>query len=91
MNDQFAIYLVAEEPVVVVTGSHTWCDGGELCAGRNTVLYNVYTISMVCTFKQYMIVCVNTGIIIITLCCVGQVGLSNCFVCPSITCQLCGT
>lgn len=36
MNEQFAIDLVAEEPVVVITGNHTWCDGGELHAGSNT-------------------------------------------------------
>lgn len=28
INEQFAIDLVAEEPVVVVKGGHTWCDGG---------------------------------------------------------------
>ena len=28
VNRQFAIDLVAEEPVVVVAGSHTFCDGG---------------------------------------------------------------
>ena len=30
VNEQFAINLVAEEPVVVVKGRHTWCDGGWL-------------------------------------------------------------
>ena len=29
MNPRFAINLVAEEPVVVIDGSHTYCDGGE--------------------------------------------------------------
>ena len=28
VNEQFAINLVAEEPPVVVKGTHTWCDGG---------------------------------------------------------------
>ena len=28
INNQFAIDLVAEEPVVVIAGSHTHCDGG---------------------------------------------------------------
>ena len=28
MNDQFAINLLAEEPVVVINDTHTWCDGG---------------------------------------------------------------
>lgn len=28
INKQFAIYLVAEEPVIVINGSHTHCDGG---------------------------------------------------------------
>ena len=30
MNDQFAINLLAEEPVVVINDTHTWCDGGIL-------------------------------------------------------------
>ena len=30
MNDQFAINLLAEEPVVVINDTHTWCDGGVL-------------------------------------------------------------
>lgn len=29
VNPRFAINLVAEEPVVVIDGSHTYCDGGE--------------------------------------------------------------
>ena len=43
INEQFAINLVAEEPVVVIQGRHTWCDGGwlakmqTLCDG--TVLF----------------------------------------------------
>ena len=28
VNQQFAIDLVAEEPVMVIEGSHTFCDGG---------------------------------------------------------------
>ena len=28
VNEQFAIDLVAAEPVVVVKGNHTFCDGG---------------------------------------------------------------
>ena len=30
VNPRFAINLVAEEPVVVIDGNHTYCDGGEL-------------------------------------------------------------
>ena len=30
VNPRFAINLVAEEPVVIIDGNHTYCDGGQL-------------------------------------------------------------
>ena len=41
MNEQFAIDLVAEEPVVVVKGNHTWCDGGRGALGHPKVYINL--------------------------------------------------
>ena len=41
MNEQFAINLVAEEPVVVVKSNHTWCDGGKGALGHPKVYINL--------------------------------------------------
>ena len=40
INDQFAIDLVAEEPVVVIKGNHTFCDGGK-ALGHPRVFINL--------------------------------------------------
>ena len=41
VNEQFAISLLAEEPVVVMKGSHTWCDGGGGALGHPKVYINL--------------------------------------------------
>ena len=41
VNEQFAIDLVAEEPVVVVENNHTWCDGGRGALGHPKVYINL--------------------------------------------------
>ena len=41
VNEQFAIDLVAEEPVVVVKGNHVWCDGGRGALGHPKVYINL--------------------------------------------------
>lgn len=41
VNEQFAINLVAEEPVVVVKSNHTWCDGGRGALGHPKVYINL--------------------------------------------------
>ena len=41
MNDQFAINLLAEEPVVVINDTHTWCDGGGDALGHPKVYINL--------------------------------------------------
>ena len=41
VNEQFAIDLVAEEPVVVVKSNHTWCDGGRGALGHPKVYINL--------------------------------------------------
>ncbi len=41
VNERFAIDLLAEEPVVVVRGNHTWCDGGRGALGHPKVYINL--------------------------------------------------
>lgn len=41
INQQFAIDLLAEEPVVVIRGTHTWCDGGRASLGHPKVYINL--------------------------------------------------
>lgn len=41
VNEQFAITMLAQEPVVVVKGSHTWCDGGRGALGHPRVYINL--------------------------------------------------
>ena len=41
VNEQFAIDLVAEEPVVVVKNNHTWCDGERGALGHPKVYINL--------------------------------------------------
>lgn len=41
VNEQFAIDLLAEEPVVLVRGGHTWCDGGRGALGHPKVYINL--------------------------------------------------
>lgn len=41
VNEQFAISLLAEEPVAVVKGSHTWCDGGRGALGHPKIYINL--------------------------------------------------
>ncbi len=41
VNEQFAINLLAEEPVVVIKGTHTWCDGGKGALGHPKVYINL--------------------------------------------------
>lgn len=40
MNEQFAIDLLAEEPVTVIKGNHTFCDGGQ-ALGHPRVFINL--------------------------------------------------
>ncbi len=41
VNEQFAIDLVAEEPVACVNGTHVWCDGGRGALGHPRVYINL--------------------------------------------------
>uniref|UniRef100_UPI00358EFBB8 NADH dehydrogenase [ubiquinone] iron-sulfur protein 6, mitochondrial n=1 Tax=Myxine glutinosa TaxID=7769 RepID=UPI00358EFBB8 len=41
VNEQFAINLVAEEPVQEVEGRTTWCDGGNGALGHPRVYLNL--------------------------------------------------
>ena len=41
VNEQFAISLLAEEPVVSVEGTHVWCDGGRGALGHPKVYINL--------------------------------------------------
>ena len=41
VNDQFAIDLVAEEPIALVHDNHIWCNGGGLALGHPKVYINL--------------------------------------------------
>lgn len=41
VNEDFAISLVAEEPVILVGAGHTWCDGGRGPLGHPRVYINL--------------------------------------------------
>ncbi len=41
VNEQFAIDLLSEEPVVCVKGTNTWCDGEKGALGHPKVYINL--------------------------------------------------
>ena len=60
VNPRFAINLVAEEPVVVIDGNHTYCDGGELrvlCGVMYVLPVNKFTwlLIMLCACVVYIV------------------------------------